>query len=103
MVRRMVVKGVLLAPLLFLGLWLWNGTEWAFSGIVGLAMTMLNLLLAARVIGGVVENNPRLLLPAAMVAFTLGLAVLTGIAFALKASDIVYFPVTGITLVGSHL
>jgi hypothetical protein len=44
-----------------------------------------------------------LLFPAAMVALTLGLAVLTGLAFALRALDLVYFPVTGLTLVGSHL
>ena len=37
------------------------------------------------------------------VAFTLGLAVLTAIAFALQKLDIVNFTVTGITLVCSHL
>lgn len=103
MVRRMIVRSLYLAPVLVVGLFAWNGFEYAFSGLVGLAMTLLNLLLAAKVIGSVAETSPRLLLPAAMVAFTLGLAVLTGIAFALRAADVVYFPVTGITLVGSHL
>ncbi len=103
MVRRMIFRSFYVAPILVAALWLWNGVDYAFSGFVGLAMTLLNLLLAARVIGGVAENTPRLLLPAAMVAFTLGLAVLTGLAFALRAADLVYFPVTGITLVGSHL
>ena len=103
MVRRMIVRSLYLAPVLVACLWLWNGGHYAFSGFVGLAMTLLNLLLAARVIGGVAETSPRLLLPAAMVAFTLGLALLTGIAFALRAVDLVYFPVTGLTLVGSHL
>lgn len=103
MVRRMIVRSLYLAPILTASLWVWNGPDYAFSGLVGLAMTLLNLLLAARVIGGVAEITPRLLLPAAMIAFTLGLAVLTGIAFALRAADLVYFPVTGLTLVGSHL
>lgn len=103
MVRRMIVRSLYLAPVLVVSLFVWNGAGYAFSGLVGLAMTLLNLLLAARVIGSVAENTPRLLLPAAMVAFTLGLAVLTGIAFALRAADLVYFPVTGLTLVGSHL
>ena len=103
MVRRMIFRSLYVAPVLFLGLWLWNGSEYALSGAIGLAMTLLNLLFAARVIGGVAENSPRLLLPAAMVAFTLGLAILTGIAFVLKATEIGYFPVTGLTLVGSHL
>ncbi len=103
MVRRMIVRSLVVAPLLVIGLWIWNGPGYALSGAIGLGMTLLNLLFAARVIGGVAENSPRLLLPAAMVAFTLGLALLTGLSFALKAADIVYFPVTGLTLVGSHL
>lgn len=103
MVRRMISRSVVVAPVLIAGLWIFNGADWAWSGGVGLAMTLLNLLIASRIIGGVAENAPRLLLPAAMVAFTLGLAVLTGIAFALKAFDLVYFPVTGLTLVGTHL
>ena len=103
MVRRMIVRSLYLAPVLVVGLFAWNGFDYAFSGLVGLAMTLLNLLLAAKVIGSVAENTPRLLLPAAMVAFTLGLAVLTGIAFGLRAANLVYFPVTGMTLVGSHL
>jgi len=103
MVRRMVVKGLLIVPVLVTALWLWNGAEWAVSGAVGLAMTLLNLWVAGKIIGSVAERNPKLLLAAAMVAFTLGLALLTAIAFALKAADVVYFPVTGITLVVSHL
>jgi hypothetical protein len=103
MVHRMVKKGLLLAPLLIAALWLWNGWEYAFAGAVGLAMTLLNLWIAGKVIGSIAEHSPRLLLAGAMVAFTLGLAVLTGIAFALRAADVVYFPVTGITLVGSHI
>jgi hypothetical protein len=103
MVRRMVTRSLYVAPVLVAVLWLWNGVDYAVSGAAGIAMTLLNLLIAGRVIGGVAENTPRLLLPAAMVALTLGLAVLTGIAFALKAWDLVYFPVTGFTLVGTHL
>ena len=103
MVRRMIVRSLYLAPVLVLALWLWGCSRFALSAGVGLAMTLLNLVFAARVIGGVADTSPRLLLPAAMVAFTIGLALLTGIAFALKATDVVYFPVTGLTLVGSHL
>lgn len=103
MVRRMITRSLYVAPVLIAALGLWNGTEYAVSGAAGIAMTLLNLLIAARIIGSVAENTPRLLLPAAMVALTIGLAVLTGIAFALKAADLVYFPVTGFTLVGTHL
>ncbi len=103
MVKRMMVRGLYLAPVLVVALWLWNGSEYAFSGAVGLGLTLLNLFLAAQVIGRVAENSPRLLLPAAMVAFTLGLAVITGISFVLKSTGIIYFPVTGFSLIGSHL
>jgi hypothetical protein len=103
MVKRMIVRGLYLAPLLVAALWLWNGSEYAFSGAIGLGLTLLNLFLAAQVIGRVAENSPRLLLPAAMVAFTLGLAVITGISFVLKSTGVIYFPVTGFTLIGTHL
>jgi hypothetical protein len=103
MVRRMISRSLYVALPLLAALWIWNGSTYAFSGAVGLGMTLLNLLLAARIIGGVADSNPKLLFPAAMVALTLGLAVLTGLAFALRALDLVYFPVTGLTLVGSHL
>ncbi|MGH2731012.1 MAG: hypothetical protein ACRDJI_10455 [Actinomycetota bacterium] len=103
MVRRMAYRGLLLSPLVVGGLAFWNGTEYAFSGAVGLGMTLLNLWLSARIIGGVAERSPKLLLPAAMATFAFGLLLLTGIALALTATDAVYFPVTGFTLVGSHL
>ncbi len=103
MVKRMIVRGLYLAPLLFAALWLWNGSEYALSGLVGLAMTLANLWLAAQVIGRVAENNPKLLLAAGMIAFALGLAILTLIAIAVKATDVVNFPVTGITLIVAHM
>lgn len=103
MVRRMALRGVLLSPVIVGGLALWNGAEYAFSGGVGLAMTLLNLWISARIIGGVAEKAPRLLVPAAMATFVFGLLLLTGIALVLRATDAVYFPVTGFTLIGSHL
>ncbi|MGH2757382.1 MAG: hypothetical protein ACRDI3_06300 [Actinomycetota bacterium] len=103
MVKRMIVRGLYLAPFLVFALWIWNGSEYAVSGAFGLAMTLGNLLLAAKVIGTVAERNPRLVLVAAMVAFASGLGLLTIAAFILKGSGIVYFPVTGFTLIGSHL
>lgn len=103
MVRRMIVRGLYIAPILIVALWLWEGATWALSGGLGLAMTFLNLGLAGRIIGVVADKNPKLLLAAAMVAFTIGLAVLTGIAFGLRALDLGYFPVTGFTLIGAHM
>lgn len=103
MVRRIIVRGLYIAPILIVALWLWAGATWALSGGIGLAMTLLNLALAGRIIGVVADRNPKLLLAAAMVAFTIGLALLTGIAFALRALHLGYFPVTGFTLIGAHM
>ncbi len=103
MVRRMILRGLVLAPVLVAALWLWRGPTYGWSGAVGLGLTLANLWLSARIIGGVAERNPKLLLAAGMIAFTLGLGVLTAIAFALQQLDIVTFTVTGITLICSHL
>jgi phosphoglycerol transferase MdoB-like AlkP superfamily enzyme len=103
MVKRMVRRALYLAPAIVLALGIAGGWTWALSAAVGIALTIGNLWLAARIIGGIAENNPSLLLVGAMTAFTLGLATLTGIAFVLKQIDSIYFPVTGIVLIASHL
>jgi hypothetical protein len=103
MVKRMIIKGIAIAPFLVAALWLWNGSHYALSGAVGLALTLANLWIAGKLIGTIAEKNPKLLLAAAMLAFMLGLGVLSLAALALKATDVVYFPVTGVTLVVSHL
>ncbi|HEX3326398.1 MAG TPA: hypothetical protein VHV50_05335 [Actinomycetota bacterium] len=103
MVRRMAFRGLLIAPFVIAVLAAFGGVRYGVSAAAGLAMTLLNLWLSARIIGGVAERNPELLLPAGLATFTLGLLLLTGIALGLRAADLVYFPVTGIVLVGSHL
>jgi hypothetical protein len=103
MVRRMTFRGLLLAPVVIAVLAAFGGVRYGVSAAAGLAMTLLNLWLSGRIIGGVAEKNPDLLLPAGLATFTLGLLLLTGIALGLRAADLVYFPVTGLVLVGSHL
>lgn len=103
MVRRMARRGLSLAPVLVAALWIFGDARWALSGAVGVGMTIGNLWFAARIIGGVAENNPRLLLPAAFTSFVFGLLILTGIALGLRATDVVEFPITGFVLIGSHL
>jgi hypothetical protein len=103
MVRRMAFRGLLISPVVIAVLAAFGGVRYGVSAAAGLAMTLLNLWLSARIIGGVAERNPELLLPAGLATFTLGLLLLTGIALGLRAADLVYFPVTGIVLVGSHL
>lgn len=103
MVGRMARRALLLTPLLVGVLWLVDGPKWGVSGLAGVAMTLLNLWLSARILGVVAERAPKLLLPAGLAAFMLGLFLLTLIALALREADLVYFPVTGLTLIGAHL
>jgi hypothetical protein len=103
MVRRMALRGLLISPFVIAVLAAFGGVRYGVSAAAGVAMTLLNLWLSGRIIGGVAERSPELLLPAGLATFTLGLLLLTGIALGLRAADLVYFPVTGIVLVGSHL
>lgn len=103
MVRRMATRALFAGPVVVAALWLWQGSEYALSGAVGIAMTLLNLWLSARIIGKVAENNPQMLMPAALATFALGLMLLTAIAFVLRSMDAIAFPVTGFVLIGSHL
>jgi hypothetical protein len=103
MVRRMTVRAAWLAPVVIGVLWIVGGSRYGLSAAVGIAMTLGNLWMAGAIIGVVAEKSPQLLLPVGLAAFALGLLVLTGVTFALRAADIVYIPVTGFVLVGSHL
>lgn len=103
MVKRMIRRGLYLGAPLVVVLAIAGGTSWAVSGLIGLALTLANLWLAGRIIGGMAENRPEMLLPAGMAAFGIGLIMLTISAVVLKRIDSLEFAVTGITLVGVHL
>ena len=103
MVRRMARRGALTAPLVLAVGWIIAGPEGALSAGVGIAMALGNLWFAARVLGGVADKSPSLMLGAAMLAFAGGLAALTAVAFGLRATELVSFPITGFTLIGTHL
>lgn len=103
MVAGMARRGLMLAPVLAGALWLWGGPLYAWSGIVGLAMALLNLWVSARLIGGVADRNPQLLMAVGLATYVLGLVLVTVIALILNTLDLVFFPVTGVSLIGSHL
>jgi hypothetical protein len=103
MVRRMVRRGAV-AGLVAAGvLWLVGGYTYALSGALGVALALGNLWLAARVIGGVADRHPELLMAAGMATFVGGLLVVSIAAFAMRATAVVDFPITGMTLIGAHL
>ena len=103
MVRRMAMRALWIAPIVIGATSIFGGVRYGVSAAAGLAMTVGNLLFSGRIIGGVAEKTPQLLLPVGLAAFALGLLLLTGVMFALQAIDIVYIPVTGFVLIGSHL
>jgi hypothetical protein len=103
MVRRMAVRGLVLAPFVVVALGVAGGWLWATSAAVGLAMTVGNLWIAGRLIGTVAESSPHMLLPMGLVTFTVGLLLLTLVSLGLKAAGAIYFPVTGFVLIGTHL
>lgn len=103
MVLRMVRRGLVAAPLIAVILGLIGGLDWAASGVIGLALTLGNLWFAGRVLGGVAENNPSALMGAAFAVLGIGLIGLSAAAIALEQIDLIVFPVTGITLVVSHV
>jgi hypothetical protein len=103
MVRHMLRTGALAAPLVVVPLWILGGPRAGLSGAIGLVMALGNLWLAGRIIGGVAERAPQLLVGAALAAFAVGLGLLTALAFALQSLAIVSFRVTGFVLIGAHL
>ena len=103
MVRRITTRALFLAPPLALGLYLLGESLYVVSGLIGLAMMLGNLWLAARIIGSVAQNNPKLLMPVGIATFALGLILVTALSALLISTDVIYFPVTGFVLVGSHL
>ena len=103
MVRWMTVRALILAPFVVGILALFGGAEYAVSAAVGIGLTLLNLWIAARIIGTVADRSPQLLLPAGLGAFAFGLFLLTGIALLLRSAQVIFFPVTGFVLVGSHM
>lgn len=93
----------MLSPAIVVAIAFSGGPAWAISAAIGIALTLGNLWLAGRIIGGVAENAPQMLLPAGMAAFLGGMLILIGVALGLKRIDYLEFAVTGITLVVLHL
>jgi hypothetical protein len=102
-VRHMMVRGALLAPILVLVLLAVAGMEAALAGAIGLGLTLLLLWLSGRILGGLAENRPDLLLVGAMFAMAVSLAGAGVALVALERVDFVDFRVAALTLVASYL
>lgn len=103
MVERMVKRALFLAPVLAAVLFLWGGLGYVLSGLIGLALAVLNLWFAARLIGRTAERDPQMLMVAGMAALFTALIILTAAGFILRRAEWVSLPAFGLSLVGSHL
>ena len=104
MVHRMAKRGVVLAGVVAIVMLVCRKAPSMPSRLwSALALTIGNLWLSATLIGGVAEKNPQLLLPVGLATFALGLMLVTVVSAVLWQTDLIYFPVTGFTLIGLHL
>lgn len=102
-VRHMMVRGALLAPILLVVLLAIEGPEAALSGAIGVGLTLLLLWLSGRIIGGLAENRPDLLMIGAIAAMAASLLAAGVALVALERVDFVDFRVAALTLVASYL
>lgn len=103
MVRQMIKKGLLVAPFLIIATGALTGLDGALSVAIGLSITVANLWIGGRIVGGLAENHPDLLMAGAMAALGLALVVTGGALAALQRVDSIDFPLAAVALVGSHL
>lgn len=103
MVKRMVRRGLLIGPAVAVVLGLLGGLEYGLSVAAGIGLALSNLWLAGRIIGGLAENRPELLLAGAFIAFFLAFVLLGLGALLLGRLAWIDFPVAGVGMIGAHL
>jgi len=103
MMGNMVRRGLWLTPGVALIGAVIGGLEGFLAAIVGLALTIVNLWFGGRVLGGLAENRPDLLLAGVVLVLLIAFAATIGALVALKQVDFIAFPLTAIIFAGSHL
>ena len=103
MVRRMIRRGLLFAPLVIALLWAVGGPEYALSAAVGIALMLVNLWVAGRIIGGLAENRPELLVVGGIGALAAGIGLVIVSLLVLRTIEYLDLTVVGLVLIGSHL
>ena len=103
MMGHMVRRGLWLTPGVALIGAVIGGLEGFLAAIVGLALTIVNLWFGGRVLGGLAENRPDLLLAGVVLVLVIAFAATIGALVALKQVDFIAFPLTAIIFAGSHL
>jgi hypothetical protein len=100
---NMVRRGLWLTPFVALMAVVIDGLEGFLAAVLGLGLAIANLWFGGRVLGGLAENRPDLLLPGAIVVLAVAFGVTIGALTALKQVDFIAFPMTAIIFAGSHL
>jgi hypothetical protein len=103
MMGNMVRRGLWLTPGVALIGAVIGGLEGFLAAIVGLALTIVNLWFGGRVLGGLAENRPDLLLAGVVLVLLIAFSATIGALVALKQVDFIAFPLTAIIFAGSHL
>jgi hypothetical protein len=103
MMGHMVRRGLWLTPGVALIAAVMGGLEGFLAAVVGLALTIVNLWFGGRVLGGLAENRPDLLLAGVVLVLLIAFAATIGALVALKQVDFIAFPLTAIIFAGSHL
>lgn len=103
MMGHMVRRGLWLTPGVALIGAVIGGLEGFLAAIVGMALTIVNLWFGGRVLGGLAENRPDLLLAGVVLVLLIAFAATIGALVALKQVDFIAFPLTAIIFAGSHL
>ena len=102
-VQRMIRRGLLAGPAVVAAAFVAGGLRAAISALIGVALALANLWLAGRIIGGVAENRPELLMAAGVASLAVGLVLVVASALVLQRLDAVDFAVTGVVFALGHL
>jgi hypothetical protein len=103
MMGNMVRRGLWLTPGVALIGVVIGGLEGFLAAVVGIALTIVNLWFGGRVLGGLAENRPDLLLAGVVLVLLIAFSATIGALVALKQVDFIAFPLTAIIFAGSHL
>lgn len=103
MMGHMVRRGLWLTPVIVLLSAVIGGLDAFLAAVLGLALTIVNLWFGGRVLGGLAEKRPDLLLAGVVLVLLVAFGATIGALSVLKQVDFIAFPMTAIIFAGSHL
>jgi hypothetical protein len=98
-----VRRGLLISPIIILAAGLLRGWNGAASAAVGLAIVLVNFLVAAAIMSRAAKSGPTAIGAAALGGYVLRLAVILIALVLLRHQPWIDLPVLGFVIVGTHL